>query len=53
MNNEEHIDKLAQICNAFVHGAKNMEGEALEMQREYIQSLRYAIAVLTTKEAER
>lgn len=44
MDDKECVNCLESICNMFVVGSKNCEGQALEYQQHYILAIRYAIA---------
>lgn len=46
MDNEQCVNCLESICQMFVNGSKNCEGQALEYQQKYISAIRYAIAKL-------
>lgn len=44
MDVDECVNCLESICNMFVRGSKNCEGQALEYQQHYISAIRFAIA---------
>lgn len=46
MTDSQCVDYLENICNMFVNGSKNCEGQALEYHQMYISAIRYAIAKL-------
>ena len=50
MGDEQCISYLESICQMFIKGSKNCEGQALEYQQKYICAIRYAIAKIQSSE---
>lgn len=52
MTDSQCVDYLENICNMFVNGSRNCEGQAFEHQQKYISAIRYAIATLQNQEVK-
>jgi len=52
MDDEQCISYLESICQLFIKGSKNCEGQALEYHQKYIRAIQYAISKIQKGNAE-
>lgn len=52
MSDQECIDYLESICQAFVHGSKQCEGAAQDLQQTYISAIRHAMSIVALHDAQ-